>query len=133
MDNDTVAVYWDFENLHASLYDALNGSGSYGKKQVRGKQQDILVDVQTLYDFATTFPALVREFLFAVLVASLIPTFIIRAIMILYDDNVHYVILVLYTTGVSASTSTIRTKWREVLSEVLSGVLPGVRSTSVTT
>jgi uncharacterized protein (TIGR00288 family) len=55
MDNDTVAVYWDFENLHASLYDAANGSGSYGKKQARGKQQDVLVDVQTLYDFATTY------------------------------------------------------------------------------
>ncbi len=55
MDNDTVAVYWDFENLHASLFDAKNGSGSYGKKQVRGKQQDILVDVQTLYDFAATY------------------------------------------------------------------------------
>ncbi len=54
-DNDTVAVYWDFENLHASLYDAKNGSGSYGKKQVRGKQQEVLIDVQTLYDFATTY------------------------------------------------------------------------------
>ena len=55
MDNDTVAVYWDFENLHASLYDSNNGSGSYGKKQARGKQQDVLIDVQTLYDFATTY------------------------------------------------------------------------------
>jgi uncharacterized protein (TIGR00288 family) len=55
MENDTVAVYWDFENLHASLYDAKNGSGSYGRKQQRGKQQDVLVDVQTLYDFATTY------------------------------------------------------------------------------
>lgn len=55
MDNDTVAVYWDFENLHASLYDAINGSGSYSKKQIRGRQQDLLVDVQTIYDFAATY------------------------------------------------------------------------------
>ena len=55
MANDTVAVYWDFENLHASLYDAKNGSGSYGNKRVRGKSQEILIDVQTLYDFAATY------------------------------------------------------------------------------
>lgn len=55
MGKDTVAVYWDFENIHASLYDAKQGSGGYGRMQNRGKQQDLLVDVQALYDFATTY------------------------------------------------------------------------------
>lgn len=51
---DIVAVYWDFENIHAGLLDAKGGSGSY-QKSVRHKQQEILVDVQALYDFATTY------------------------------------------------------------------------------
>lgn len=55
MEKETVAVYWDFENIHASLYDSANARGSYGKIQNRSKQQDLLVDVQTLYDFATTY------------------------------------------------------------------------------
>lgn len=55
MGKETVAVYWDFENIHASLYDSANGSGGYGRIQNRNKQQDLLVDVQALYDFATTY------------------------------------------------------------------------------
>jgi uncharacterized protein (TIGR00288 family) len=55
MKKETVAVYWDFENIHASLYDMANGNGSYGGPNNRYKQQDSLVDVQALYDFATTY------------------------------------------------------------------------------
>ena len=55
MKKETVALYWDFENIHASLYDAANGSGGYGRAQNRRRQQDLLVDVQALYDFATTY------------------------------------------------------------------------------
>jgi uncharacterized LabA/DUF88 family protein len=55
MSKETVAVYWDFENIHASIYDTTNGSGSYGKPFNRSKQQEILVDVNALYDFAATF------------------------------------------------------------------------------
>ena len=55
VDKETVAVYWDFENLHASLYDAANSSGSYSKSNNRNKQQDVIVDIQALYDFATTY------------------------------------------------------------------------------
>jgi len=54
MDKDSVAVYWDFENLHAGLYDAKNESGSY-QKMSRRKQHDVLIDVQAVYDFATTY------------------------------------------------------------------------------
>jgi hypothetical protein len=43
MGKETVAVYWDFENIHASLYDSANGSGSYGRTQNRSKQQDVLI------------------------------------------------------------------------------------------
>jgi uncharacterized LabA/DUF88 family protein len=49
-----VAVYWDFENIHASLFDAKNGRGTYSK-QVRGAPQPVLVDVQAVYDFAATY------------------------------------------------------------------------------
>jgi uncharacterized LabA/DUF88 family protein len=55
MKKEAVAVYWDFENIHASLYDLANGSGSYGGANNRYKQQDPLVDVQALYDFATIY------------------------------------------------------------------------------
>lgn len=55
MAKETVAVYWDFENIHASLVDSKAGSGAYGRAQNRHKQQEVLVDVQALYDFATTY------------------------------------------------------------------------------
>jgi uncharacterized protein (TIGR00288 family) len=55
MKREMVALYWDFENIHASLYDLANGSGSYGGTSNRHKQQESLVDVQALYDFATTY------------------------------------------------------------------------------
>jgi uncharacterized protein (TIGR00288 family) len=54
MSKDAVAVYWDFENIHASLFDAKNGRGTYSK-QVRGAPQPVLVDVQAVYDFAATY------------------------------------------------------------------------------
>lgn len=54
MSKDAVAVYWDFENIHASLFDAKNGRGAYSK-QNRFGPQDVLVDVQAVYDFAATY------------------------------------------------------------------------------
>ena len=35
--------YWDFENLHASIFDAINGSGSYPKPSNRHRQQQVLL------------------------------------------------------------------------------------------
>jgi uncharacterized protein (TIGR00288 family) len=55
MTKEAVAIYWDFENLHASIFDAVNGSGTYPKPANRHRQQDVLVDVQGVYDFATTY------------------------------------------------------------------------------
>ena len=54
MSKDAVAVYWDFENIHASLFDTKHGSGAY-QRQNRYIPQEVLVDVQALYDFAATY------------------------------------------------------------------------------
>jgi len=54
MSKDAVAVYWDFENIHASLFDAKNGRGAY-HKQKRYTPQEVLIDVQAVYDFAATY------------------------------------------------------------------------------
>lgn len=42
----SVALYWDFENLHASLVEAKNGEGAYGKNDARFKTPEPLIDVQ---------------------------------------------------------------------------------------
>ena len=55
MTKEAVAIYWDFENIHASIFDAVNGSGTYPKPANRHRQQQVLVDVQGVYDFATTY------------------------------------------------------------------------------
>lgn len=52
--NSSVALYWDFENLHAALVEARMGEGAYGKPDTRFKVQEPLVDVQALIDFAAT-------------------------------------------------------------------------------
>jgi len=49
----TIAVYWDFENIHASVLDQRKGSGSY--KQTRFAPQDQLVDVEALMEFVASF------------------------------------------------------------------------------
>ncbi len=54
MPKDAVALYWDFENIHASLFDSKNGKGAYGKQR-RSAPQEFLVDVQAVYDFAATY------------------------------------------------------------------------------
>jgi uncharacterized LabA/DUF88 family protein len=54
-DSGTVGLYWDFENLHASLYEEKYGEGSYGKMDNRFKPQEPLVDVQAVVEFASSF------------------------------------------------------------------------------
>jgi uncharacterized LabA/DUF88 family protein len=51
----TVALYWDFENLHASLSDMRLGEGSYSKPDGRFKTQEPLIDIQAIMDLATSF------------------------------------------------------------------------------
>ena len=50
-----VALYWDFENLHASLSEARLGDGSYSKPDGRFKTQEALIDVSVIMALAATF------------------------------------------------------------------------------
>lgn len=54
-ENKSVALYWDFENLHASLSDARLGEGSYNKPDGRFKAQEPLIDVQAIVELASSF------------------------------------------------------------------------------
>lgn len=51
----SVALYWDFENLHAGLLEAKLGEGAYANPDIRFKPQEPLVDVQALVDLAASF------------------------------------------------------------------------------
>jgi uncharacterized LabA/DUF88 family protein len=50
----SVALYWDFENLHASLCEARQ-EGAYSKQDNRFKVQEPLIDVQAVLELAASF------------------------------------------------------------------------------
>lgn len=50
----SVALYWDFENIHAALCDEKD-PGSYGRTDNRFKPQEPLVDIQAVVDLAASF------------------------------------------------------------------------------
>lgn len=52
--DQSVALYWDFENLHASLSEARLGEGSYGRPDGRFKLQDPLIDVSAIVALASS-------------------------------------------------------------------------------
>jgi len=52
-DQPSVALYWDFENLHAALCEA-RLEGSYSRQDNRFKVQDPLVNVQAVVDLAAS-------------------------------------------------------------------------------
>ena len=52
--SNSVALYWDFENLHASLCEARE-EGAYGKPDNRFKVQEPLVDVRAIVELAASF------------------------------------------------------------------------------
>lgn len=54
-ENKSVALYWDFENIHASLVEAKFGEGSYNKPDGRFKAQEPLLDVQAIVELASSF------------------------------------------------------------------------------
>lgn len=60
---EAVAIYWDFENLHASLVDQAGGQGAY--QQCRFKPQEELVDVAAILEFALTLGPLAINRAFA--------------------------------------------------------------------
>lgn len=47
-----VALYWDFENLHASLVEQQAGEGAYAKPDARFRVQEPLVDVPAIIALA---------------------------------------------------------------------------------
>lgn len=51
----SVALYWDFENLHAGLLEGKQGEGAYASPDIRFRPQEPLVDVQALVDLASSF------------------------------------------------------------------------------
>ena len=48
-----VAIYWDFENVHACLVDDANGDGAY--RASRFKVQEPIVDIDPITEYAATF------------------------------------------------------------------------------
>lgn len=61
--SDSVALYWDFENLHASLVEQASGAGTYHASRFR--PQDQLVDISTIMEFALSFGPLAINRAFA--------------------------------------------------------------------
>ena len=55
--DSAVAVYWDFENVHASLMDDLAGQGAYRAAWFR--PQEPLVDIDPVVEYASTFGRIV--------------------------------------------------------------------------
>lgn len=47
---ESVAIYWDFENLHANLIDQAHGQGAYLASRFR--PQDDVIDIATIIEFA---------------------------------------------------------------------------------
>lgn len=54
-ESQSVALYWDFENLHASLVEDKFGEGFYSKPDGRFKAQEPLIDVQAIVELAASF------------------------------------------------------------------------------
>ena len=50
----SIALYWDFENLHASLCEARQ-EGAYSKQDNRFRVQEPLIDVQAVVELAASF------------------------------------------------------------------------------
>jgi hypothetical protein len=48
--SESVAIYWDFENLHANLVDQAHGQGTYVANRFR--PQDEVIDVETIVEYA---------------------------------------------------------------------------------
>ena len=53
-EESSVALYWDFENLHASLCEARQ-EGAYSKQDNRFRVQEPLIDIQAVVDLAASF------------------------------------------------------------------------------
>ena len=54
-ENRSVALYWDFENLHAGLAEVKFGEGFYSRPDNRFKPQEALIDIQAVVELASSF------------------------------------------------------------------------------
>ena len=54
-ENRSVALYWDFENLHAGIAEAKFGEGYYNRPDNRFKPQEALIDIQAIVELASSF------------------------------------------------------------------------------
>ena len=54
-DGRSVALYWDFENLHAGVMEAVFGEGAYGKQDNRAGGEDMMVLGTHLFDLMRAF------------------------------------------------------------------------------
>jgi hypothetical protein len=55
--DDAVAIYWDFENAHACLVDEAGGENAY--RSAKFKQQDAVLDIEPVAEYAATFGRIV--------------------------------------------------------------------------
>jgi uncharacterized LabA/DUF88 family protein len=55
-----VAVYWDFENVHACLLDEAGGENTY-RSTARYKPQDVVVDIARVVEYAATLGRVVAH------------------------------------------------------------------------
>jgi uncharacterized LabA/DUF88 family protein len=53
--DSAVAVYWDFENVHACVMDKLQGPGAYKRSRDQRQVQESLVDIGPVVEYAATF------------------------------------------------------------------------------
>ena len=52
-----IAIYWDFENVHAAMIDALHGPGAWRK--TRFHSQEALIEVPAVVDYAASLGSIV--------------------------------------------------------------------------
>ncbi len=53
--DSAVAVYWDFENVHACMMEEREGPGAYKRSRDRRQAQEPLVDIGPVVEYAATF------------------------------------------------------------------------------
>ncbi len=61
--SESVAIYWDFENLHANLVDQAHGQGAYQANRFR--PQDEIIDIGTIVEYALSLGPLAINRAFA--------------------------------------------------------------------
>ena len=54
-DHDGVAVYWDFENIHAAVLEQEQGPGAYRRSVEAGRAQEPVVEIDAVVDYAASF------------------------------------------------------------------------------